>query len=206
MHLEDALNQIRAIRGQIARSEVYRGTRAGTLAATALVAQLAALLQPFVVGRPHERPNVYILFWTVAAATAASIVGIQILYTYLHCPREHERATTRVALATVTPPIAAGALVTAALSMRGAHDLLPGVWPIFISLTLFAARPLLPRAIGFVALGYALAGCAALLLLPSPEVFEPWVMGLTFTSGQLATAAVLYWNLERPSASKGDVE
>ncbi|MFN0207351.1 MAG: hypothetical protein ACKVS6_13680 [Planctomycetota bacterium] len=197
MHLEDALHQIRAIRGQLARSEIYKGTRAGTLAATAMIANIGALLQPFAIERPELQPNVYVLFWTGAAIAAASIVSAQILYTYIRCPREHERATTRAAFFAVIPPIAIGALVSAVLAARNHHDLLPGLWPIFISLTLFSIRPLLPRAIGYVALGYALAGACILIFLSGPAAFSPWVMGLTFTIGQLATALVLYWNLER---------
>lgn len=203
MQLDDALAQIRTIRGQIARSEVYRGTRAGTLAATALLANAAAVFQSAVVPLPDLRPNLYTAWWVATAAAACAIVSLQILITYRRCPYAHERATTRATLACVTPPLAAGAAVTGLFALRGAHEWLPGLWPIFISLTLFSIRTLLPRAIGVVALAYGLAGAAILMFLRGSAALDAWVMGSVFTVGQLAVALVLYWNLERGSNGAG---
>ncbi|MBI3818666.1 MAG: hypothetical protein HY286_08255 [Planctomycetes bacterium] len=197
MHLDDALDQIATIRGQIARSEVYRGTRAGTMAATALIANIAAWMQPAVVSRPDLQPNLYTAYWVAAAILAFAVVGVQISITYIRCPHDHERATTRAAVACVAPPLAAGAAVTAVFALRGAHEWLPGLWPIFISLALFGLRTMLPRVIGIVALAYAAAGAWILLYLRGADALAPWVMGSVFTAGQSAGAIVLYWNLER---------
>lgn len=202
MHLDDALNQIRTIRGQIARSEVYRGTRATTVAATAVVANAAAFFQNYFVPRPDLRPNLYTAYWTAVAGAAAAIISIQIWITYRRFSFSHERATTRATVAAAAPPIAAGALVTGLFALRGAHGWLPGLWPIFISLTLFSVRTMLPRAIGFVAFGYALAGAGILYYLRDANAMAPWVMGSVFTFGQIAVAVVLYWNLERKASDE----
>ncbi len=198
MDLDDALSQIREIRGTLARSTVYRGTRAGSVAATALVAEIAALFQPRVVPEPVLTPNVWTLYWIGAAVAASAIVTGQVLFTYATSPSQ-DRAATRAALSVFLPPLLAGGLLTPVLCQRGLHPLLPGVWATFVGLALLATRSLLPRASGIVGAGFVVAGAAILLALPGSGALEPWVMGLTFGLGPLAAAAVLYWNLERPS-------
>src|SRR4030095_5730108 len=197
VRLDDALLQIREIRGQLAHTGVFRGTRALTIASTALVAVVTAFLQPRLVEQPVLEPRAYLLVWLSAAALATAVIGGQVLVTYFRCTNSHERATTRTAFALVMPALAAGALVTLALGVRGSVALLPGLWPLFVGLSLFSTRHLLPKATGIVALGYVLAGSAILLARPGAPALEPWVMGSTFSLGQLALAGVLYWNLER---------
>lgn len=93
----------------------------------------------------------------------------------------------------------AGALVTVAV-LRAAPatvPLLPGLWAVFYGLGVFASRPYLPRAIGWVALFYLGAGAVLLGLAGEGRSLSPWAMGLVFGPGQLALALVLHWNLER---------
>jgi hypothetical protein len=44
---------------------------------------------------------------------------------------------------------------------------------------------------------YMLCGTSNLLLAGHGLALQPWSMGLPFGLGQLGTAAILYWNLER---------
>jgi hypothetical protein len=195
--IEDALTQIQEIRGQLARTELYRGTRAASLAATSALAALAALLQPVVVPSPVVAPGGYVAFWSATAALALGIVGFQVLHSYRRTLSAQDRATTREVLASVAPAIGAGALVTAALTMRGLAALLPGLWPVFIGISVFAARSHFPKGSGALALGYVASGVWILAFEEGEDAFRPWVMGITFGLGQLAAAAVFYWNLER---------
>jgi hypothetical protein len=97
------------------------------------------------------------------------------------------------------PALAAGAIATVAL-LRLEHPapvLLPGVWASCFALGIFASRPYLPRAIGWVALYYLAAGAVLLWNVGPAPVPSPWTMGLTFGLGQGATALVLHMNLER---------
>ena len=125
--------------------------------------------------------------------------GTQILHGYLKCESPHRRATTRIVVGHLVPVIAAGAAVTWALMAREPVPaaLLPGLWAILVGLGVFASRRHLPRTIGWVGLNYLLCGASILQFLPGPEALAPWVMGSTFGVGQLASAVVLYWNLER---------
>jgi hypothetical protein len=74
---------------------------------------------------------------------------------------------------------------------------LPGVWTALFSLGIFAARPYLPRTIGWVGLYYLIAGAGLLALAPSDFARAGWTIGFVFAAGQLATAAVLRRNRER---------
>jgi len=199
MQLEEALHQIREIRGQLVRSETFRGTRAVSVAATGVVAIAAAALQPVVVPMPEVTPLAFLGYWIAVATLAVAIGGAQLLDTYVASRSAHERATTRAVLGQFLPPIGAGALVTAVVTSVDPAFVrwLPGLWAIFTGLGLFAARPFLPKAIGFVALGYLFAGTLVLLFRRGDEAFHPWVMGATFGLGQLAGALVLFWNIER---------
>lgn len=199
MQLEQALREISEIRGHLVRSETFRGTRAVSVAATGVVAAAAAALQPFVLSVPEATPLLFLGYWIAVAAVAAGIGGAQLLDTYVASRSAHERATTRAVLGQFVPPIAAGALVTLVVTAVDPAFVrwLPGLWAIFTGLALFAARPFLPKAIGFVALAYLLAGTVILLFRRGDEAFFPWVMGTTFGAGQLGCALVFYWNIER---------
>ena len=75
--------------------------------------------------------------------------------------------------------------------------MLPGLWAIVFSLGMFASRTLLPRGITVAAGYYLVAGLADLALAQGKYAYSPWAMALTFGVGQLLSAIVLYWNLER---------
>ena len=61
----------------------------------------------------------------------------------------------------------------------------------------FASRPYLPRAIGWVALYYLIAGTVLLAKSADLASPSPWGMGVTFGFGQTVAGIVLYWDLER---------
>ena len=75
--------------------------------------------------------------------------------------------------------------------------LLPGLWAICFGIGIFASRPYLPRASGWVALFYYAAGVALLWRANGTTPLHAWWVGGTFGIGQLLAAFVLFWNLER---------
>jgi hypothetical protein len=95
--------------------------------------------------------------------------------------------------------VVAAAAISASLVHLSASlvPLLPGIWAICFGIGVFASRPYLPRASGFVALFYYAAGAALLWRARGPESLSGWWVGATFGIGQLFAALVLYWNLER---------
>ncbi len=76
--------------------------------------------------------------------------------------------------------------------------MLPGLWAVLFSLGVFASCRLLPKPTFWVGVFYLLAGCVGLIFGPGDLALSPWLMGGTFGTGQLLTACILYWTLERP--------
>jgi len=200
VELRDALSQIAEIRSRVAAAERFRGYRAGPVAVTGLLAVVAAAAQPLLVPNPTDEVSHYLWLWLSTAVLAAAVAGSGI---WLRHSRTTDRLTkelTWLAVGQFAPCLVAGAVVTVVLLRYAPQHaaLLPGLWQVFFSLGVFASFRLLPRAIAAVGVVYLLSGAVNLSLAAGPYAFAPLVMGLPFGLGQLLTAAVLYWNLERP--------
>jgi hypothetical protein len=190
-----AVNQISAIHEQLAKAEVYRGYRPLPVALSGLCGLAAAALGPYaaVSGDPRR----WLLYWTIVGLTSGAVAGGQTAFNYLFNDPVHDRRRTRRVVAQMGPALIAGAALSAvALAARPAlAPYLPGLWATLFGLGVFASRPYLPRATGWVALYYLIAGVALLAL--APDAPGGWTVGGTFGVGQLGTAVVLYSNVER---------
>lgn len=197
MEVSRALDQIAAIHDHLARTEVYRGSRSVPVAFSGVAAVVGWAVQPWLA--PDPSPRAFVLWWVGIAAGCVAVVMTEIAWRYLARSSATARRTTRKTVGQFLPCLIAGALVTGLLSRAGAEAiaLLPGLWAVLLGLGVFSARPYLPRAIGWVALYYLLAGAVLLWRAGPTGVPESWGMGATFGIGQWLAAAVLYWNVER---------
>lgn len=197
MDVSRALSQIAEIHQQMAKGEVYRGYRSVPVAASGLIGIIAAALQPPLVAGPDAIG--FVLYWSAVAAVAGVVGASEIAYNYVVREDEAERRRTRQVVGQFLPSVLAAAIVSAGFVHLSATlvPLLPGVWAICFGLGVFASRPYLPRASGVVALFYYAAGTALLWRARGVESLSGWWVGATFGIGQLMTALVLYWNLER---------
>jgi hypothetical protein len=141
----------------------------------------------------------FLIFWVGIAVLSCALVMSEIAYDYYFRSGVTIRRTTRKVCEQFAPCLAAGTVVTVAIaaSKEAYVPLLPGVWAVLYSLGLFAARPYLPRAIGWVALFYLLAGVVLFLSITRDPGSMTLRMAATFGPGQLLAALVLYWNRER---------
>jgi hypothetical protein len=199
-----ALEQIAEIRDQATRADVYRGYRAVPVAASGLIGVTAAWLQPASLGSTD--PVGFVLYWAVVAACAGLVGVSEIIWNYLVHDYEAERMRTRRVVGQFLPSVLAGAIISASFLHLSAAlvPLLPGVWAICFGIGIFASRPFLPGASGWVALYYYAAGVVLLWSPRGPEAITSWHVGATFGVGQLLAALVLYWNLERPLPEAAD--
>ena len=198
MDLSRALGQLADIHQQIAKGEIYRGYRSLPIAVSGLIGLAAAWAQAPGLGAGD--PIGFVLYWTSVAACAAFVGASEIIYNYVvHDDRASRRQTTQV-VGQFLPSVLAGAVITLSFVRLSAAlvPLLPGLWAICFGIGIFASRPYLPRASGWVALFYYAAGVALL-----------WVARIgghsanrNFCTGQLMAALVLYWNLERRPAGQ----
>jgi hypothetical protein len=199
MELREALAQISEIRQQMARTEVFRGYRAATVAFSGLVAVATAGVQSLLVPSPTHDLRNYLLLWVGAALISIVVFGIDQYLRYHRSISPWQRDITTMAVEQFLPCLVAGATTTYVL-VKFARDqswMLPGIWAIIFSLGLFASRRLLPFAIFYVAAFYLLAGLYMLARGQGDNALSAWFMGITFGVGQCFAAAVLYWCLER---------
>ena len=192
-----ALDQIAEIHQQIAKGEMYRGYRSLPLAASGLMGLAAAWLQPSRLGSAD--PIGFVVYWTAIAAGASFVGSSEIIYNYVVHENASGRRKTREVVGQFLPSVLAGAAVTVCFAHLSPTlvSLLPGLWAICFGLGTFASRPYLPKASGWVALFYYVAGFTLLWVARGPEPLTGWWVGGVFGVGQLLGALVLWWNLER---------
>ena len=201
MELRDALSQIAAIRASAAAAERFRGYRALPVGASGGLAVVAAVAQPHLVADPAQELPAFLGLWLTTAAVGAGIAGWGVWARLRSAVDPVGRDLTRLAVGQFAPCLAAGLLVTLAVAGHApdAARLLPGLWQVLFSLGVFASCRLLPPAVLWVGVFYLLAGTWN-LARPGGGL-GAWAMGLPFGAGQLATAGILYWHLERRDAT-----
>jgi hypothetical protein len=199
MRVSDALERLDDIHEQLTKAEVYRGFRGSGVALAGAVGLLAAAAQPLVPAAAG--PVGFVAYWGAVAVLGAGLGGGAALHAYLFREDEFARRRTRRVQAQFLPCLAAGAVLTLALTRSGPElvPFLPGAWALLFGLGIVSARPYLPRATGWVALFYLAAG-SWLLARPGPaEELSGWSVGGVFGPGHLLTAAVLWRNRARES-------
>jgi hypothetical protein len=196
-----ALEQIAEIHERLARGEVYRGWKSAPVACSGLVGIAAAAWQS-ATARPVD-PWSFTVYWLGVGAAALLVGCSEIGWHYVVRATTTERRRSRQVIGQFLPALVAGALVTGALVRLSPAlaALLPGLWALFFGVGIFAARPYVPRASGWVALYYWTAGLLLLWLSRGVDMLSPWAVGGTFGAGQLLAAVVLYWDLERGASN-----
>lgn len=203
MELRDALSQISEIRQQMARSEVFRGYRSITVGFSGVLGLLAAASQSQWVGSPQSELGRYLYFWLSVAAISLIVAGAELYGRARSAGPGLAQQMTLLAVEQFLPCIVVGALLTFCI-YRGAPQvawMLPGLWSMVFGLGVFASYRLLPRQIFCIGWYYVLCGGGCLLWGQGDNAFSPWQMGISFGGGQMLTAAILYWTLERSDVS-----
>jgi hypothetical protein len=197
MELHDALTQISEIRQRMASSQMFRGYRSITVAFSGAAAFGAAAVQPILAPNPHQDIRPYLVLWLTAAIVSMVVVAIEMIVRGRRSKAQAQ--VTILAVEQFLPCLVAGALLTYVMVHFADEALwmLPGLWAILFSLGAYASCRLLPRPTFLAACFYLIAGCVCLMVAQGQRAFSPWAMGLTFGCGQMLTAAILYWSLER---------
>jgi hypothetical protein len=198
VELNEALDRIDEIRVRLAETERFRGYRALPVLGSGLLAAAAAAAQPAILPDPADQLGGYLGLWLGVAAVSVTAALVTMLLR-VRGGAALDPDSVRLALGQFLPCLAAGAAVTAVLA-RAVPEcawLLPGLWQVLFSLGVFASARLLPPQALAVAAWYLGSGVACLAWARGTAAFSPWAMGLPFGAGQLASAAVLFWTLER---------
>ena len=198
MQLNEALAQITLIREQLARTKVFRGFRSLTVGFSGILAILTAGIQSVWIAQPSRQIGAYLTLWVGTAGVSVAVCGAEMYVRLRRARSPSSRQLTNLAVGQFMPCVAAGALVTTVIARYSVEAawMLPGLWATLFSLGVFATFRLLPRPVFWVAVYYLACGVACLRLGPE-HALSPWTMAATFGIGQLLTAFLLYWNLER---------
>jgi hypothetical protein len=199
MQLRDALDQIAEIRQQVDRTVVFRGYRALPVAVSGLLAFATAGLQVVALPDAKDRPFAFFALWIGTACFSVLATGVELICRLRRLASTLERDKSIQAVGQFAPCLVAGALLMLVLWRFAPESvwMLPGLWAMFFGLGIFASWRFLPHAIGWVGVYYLVAGLSCLTLAQGEAALSPWSMGLPFGVGQLLTAGVLYWSLER---------
>lgn len=205
MDLHDALSQISDIRRCVHRSSIFRGYRAMTTAFSGVVAVGCAVAQPYVVPQPELNLDLYLAVWLTAGLVCIATAGLAVWDRGFRSGSAVQRDLAVHAIEQLIPSLVAGGLLTLVIVRFSIEHsfLLPGLWAILLGLGVFSSRRLLPKATAIVGGYYLMAGLFIIAQFRGFEVFNPWVMGITFGVGQLLAAAILWWTLERTEVEHG---
>jgi hypothetical protein len=190
--LNKALGDISSIRRQMARTTEFRGYGPATLAATGVIALLAAAAQALWLPDPAAHILLYLAIWITTAIISATLIGVQ---TVTRAQRIHSGMADEMihmAVEQFLPSVGAGALLTLVLirSVPSAFWMLPGLWQIIFSLGVFSSCRFLPRPMIAAGAWYLLSGLTCLALADN-RALSPWTMGISYGVGQVLVAAIL---------------
>jgi len=190
--LHKALDDISNIRRQMAHSTQFRGYGPATLAATGVIAILAALSQSIWLPDPANHVPSYLSIWISTAVLSAALTGVQM---YTRTRRIHSGLSDemiRMAVEQFLPAVGAGLLITVVLVrfVPAAVWMLPGLWQVIFSLGIFSSCRFLPRLMIAAGSWYLITGLVCIALGDS-RALAPWTMGLAYGAGQLLVAGVL---------------
>ncbi|HEX3913983.1 MAG TPA: hypothetical protein VHW71_10780 [Steroidobacteraceae bacterium] len=196
--LRQALDDINAIRSQVARDTQFRGYGPLSIAASGILALLVAGAENhWAAGTQHDL-RAFLAVWISTAAVSVLLAAVETIF---RARRVHSGLALEMIQAAVEqflPCIVVGLLLTVVLMRIAPQDfwLLPGLWSVVFSLGIFASCRFLPRQMFAVGAWYLAAGFVCLLAAAGRHVLLPWAMGITFGVGQLLVAAVLRFGFE----------
>jgi len=181
--LDKALADIVAIRSQIARTAEFRGYGPVTVAATGVLAMLAALVQALWLPDPAADVAGYLTLWVMTAGVCVALVGVEMVARSRRIHTVLADEMIQAATQQFMPAAVAGLLLT------------------LVSLGLLASCWSLPSSMFAIGVWYLAAGLGSLAFANEAQAFSPWAMGAPFGIGQLLMAAILNW-----STATSDVE
>jgi hypothetical protein len=196
--LRQALDDINAIRSQVARGTQFRGYGPLSIASSGILAMLVAAAEGrWAQSSAHDLRR-FLLVWISTAALAVSMSALE---TVFRVRRVHSGLALEMIQAAVEqflPCIVVGLVLTLVLMRIAPQDswMLPGLWAVLFSLGVFASCRFLPRQMFAVGAWYLAAGLVSLLVAAGHHTLLPWAMGISFGVGQLLVAAVLHFGFE----------
>ena len=192
MDVTRAIADLDEVRSRLASVQRFRGLSGPAALASGVGAFACGLVQLAVAPLPRgaEAAGTYVAIWIACLVFALAVNYGAVAVWLAKNWSSRTRTELQTAAVAIVPSIVAGGAFTAALLARGEIGLLPGTWALCYGLGLLAARAMLPRGVGAVAIAFAAVG-SALLFAAGTNALAWWVMPLTFGFGQLAIGLLI---------------
>jgi hypothetical protein len=196
--LRQALDDISAIRTQVARGTQFRGYGPLSVASSGVLALLAAGAERHWMAGSNYGLKSFLGVWIATAAVSVLLSALETIFRARRVHSELAMEMIRAAVEQFLPCIVVGLLLTVVLMRIAPQDswMLPGLWAVMFSLGVFASCRFLPRQMFGVGAWYLAAGLVCLLVASGHHALSPWAMGIPFGIGQLLVAAVLRYGFE----------
>jgi len=186
-HIHDALAQVRKLQEFILEKRLFRGYSGKARIASGFVAMAGAMVLDSALV-PSD-PFLHLVGWGGVVAVGIAVNYGCLLYWWLFNPEVRGNPVMLKPALDAVPALAVGGVLTVAIGIVQAWDLLPGMWMCLYGLAQVAYRQSLPRGIYVVGIAYIVCGTTCLAW--QFPFLNPWPMGVVFLSGELAGGAVL---------------
>jgi hypothetical protein len=180
---DEAIDNLRFIRSTLERAESFTGVPGIGGVAVGVIALLAS-----IVAHLQPTPLAWFAVWIAAAAVAATL-GIAAVVAKLRRVggSPFTMQGRRFALS-YTPPLLAGAIITAALAARGHLEMLPAVWLVLYGTAVVAGGAFSVRIVPVMGILFILLGCTAFV---SPASWADAFMAVGFGGLHLVFGAII---------------
>jgi hypothetical protein len=196
--LRQALDDISAIRTQVARGTQFRGYGPLSVASSGILALLVGAAQSRWMASSGRDLKLFLGVWIATAAVSVLLSALETIFRVRRVHSGLAKEMIHAAVEQFLPCIVVGVLLTVVLIRVAPQDswMLPGLWEVMFSLGVFASCRFLPRQMFGVGAWYLAAGLVCLLVASVRHTLSPWAMGIPFGVGQLLIAAVLRYGFE----------
>jgi len=197
--LSRALQEISAIRAQVARDTQFRGYGPASVALSGILALAVAAAQD-LLRAPLRAALPFVAAWVATAVVSVTLSALEMVVRARRVHSGYASAMMQAALEQFLPAMLAGVLLTGVMFLAAPGELwmLPGLWQVMFSLGVFASCRFLPRLMFAVGIWYLGCGLVCLMIESAHRMLVPWEMGIPFGVGQLLVAAVLRYGFEEP--------
>lgn len=186
-HIHDALGQVRRLQGLILEKRKFTGY-SGT---ARMLGGSVALLGCVLMGLYSESYAAHLFGWGCILVAGLSVNYGALLLWFIQLPEGERNGRTIAPAFDAIPPLAVGAVLTAALLLRGNPDLLYGSWMCLYGLTHTTCRMALPKENGYLGFYYLAAG-TFFLLGPGISFMNPWPAGIVFLVGEWVGGTIFH--------------
>lgn len=190
----EALNELKTIHNQMAKSSIYKGYRSFYVALGGIIGLIAVFIQPCFVKKIESR--VFVYYWLIIAAINLVLCLLMICYQYFFIESAFQQKITKRVVIQFLPMLIAGALVTLPLHLNNSFiSYLPGIWAVIFALGVFNVRPYLPDITSLVGIYFFIAAAGLFYLAYFQSTLLLPVFGLSFSIGLFIGSLVLYFSV-----------